>query len=935
MNIIHPQTIKSLGVTMNRKITFLFIFILISFSFSIAGNTGKIAGKVVDVKTKEAVIGANVLIEGTSFGAATDLDGNYYIINIPPGTYTLKVSAVGYGGQSRKNVQVSIDLTSRQEFELTEAAIQTQEVVVVAEKPMVTKDLTASTAVVNSEQLQSLPVTEFTQVLNLQAGNVGGHVRGGRGGEVGYWIDGVPVTDVYDGSNVVEVNKDMIQELQMISGAFNAEYGQAMSGIVNIATKEGGDSYHGTISTYFGDYVSSHDDIFKGIDKINPAAIYNIEGSLNGPIMKDFSFYVTGRYINFDGYLNGIRKFKSSNVSYTDSAGTFHLYRDASGKGDSAVVPMNWSKRTYGQGKLTYKFSSLMKLSLNVIYDNTDYQSYDQYYQYNPDGLLNRFNRSITSIMQLSHSLSANTFYTLNLSYFWKRYQHYLYEDPYDLRYCNPNTQILPSYNFLAGGTDLSRFKRETQTMLAKLDITSQITQTHMVKLGIEGRLHKLNFESITLQPILSESSFNSVTSSPFMHTRIPTENEVGHDLYTRKPVEFSAYLQDKMEFKSLIVNIGLRLDYFHPDGKVLSDPSDPNIFEPVKPANRFFDANNNGIQDNGEASKTVADRQSYWYKDATDKIQLSPRFGASFPITDQGVIHFSYGYFFQIPRFELLYSNPFFKLGSGTGSVGVVGNADLKPEQTINGEVGLQQQLTEDISVDLTGFFRDIRDLSGTRSDVILLYGGASWYNKYVNSDFGFIKGVTLSINKNFSGGLSAAFYYTFQVCKGSASDPQETMNAINGGSLPEVQMIPLSWDQRQTANVTLTYFNNDWGGSLIAQYGSGMPYTPRGTTDITTLLTNSQIKPSTFNVDARLHKDFKIGNNRFTIYTQIYNLFDIKNEVGVFSETGRAGFTTDEQLLLKSGVKEYVNTIHDYYTIPGFYSEPRRIEIGINWEL
>ena len=236
-----------------------------------------IPGKIVDAKTREPIIGATVILEGTVFGAGTDLDGRYTILNIPPGSYSLKVSAIGYGGINRKYVQVSIYLTTREDFELSEAAIQTQEVVAIAEKPLVQKDLTASTAVISSGQLQALPVTEFTQVLNLQAGYVGGHVRGGRKGEVGYWIDGVPVTDSYDGSNVVEVNKDMIQELQLISGAFNAEYGQAMSGIVNIATKDGGTDFHGSVSSYIGDYVSANDEIFKGIDKINPFAIRNFE----------------------------------------------------------------------------------------------------------------------------------------------------------------------------------------------------------------------------------------------------------------------------------------------------------------------------------------------------------------------------------------------------------------------------------------------------------------------------------------------------------------------------------------------------------------------------------------------------------------------------------------------------------------------------------
>ena len=132
---------------------------------------------------------------------------------------------------------------------------------------------------------EALPVTEIGQVLSLQAGNVGGHVRGGRAGEVAYWIDGVPVTDAYDGGQVVEVNKSLVQELQLVSGAFNAEYGQAMSAIVNIATREGGPKFAGGAGTYFGDYASNHTSVFPGINKVNPFNIRDFEGNLSGPIV--------------------------------------------------------------------------------------------------------------------------------------------------------------------------------------------------------------------------------------------------------------------------------------------------------------------------------------------------------------------------------------------------------------------------------------------------------------------------------------------------------------------------------------------------------------------------------------------------------------------------------------------------------------------------
>jgi hypothetical protein len=450
----------------------------------------------------------------------------------------------------------------------------------------------------------------------------------------------------------------------------------------------------------------------------------------------------------------------------------------------------------------------------------------------------------------------------------------------------------------------------------------------------VEARRHRLEYESIQLQPIQSQSDINLLTDSPFIQTQILDISSTSHDTYVHSPREYAAYIQDKMEFKNIILNLGIRFDYFQPDGVVLDDPTDPNIFNPIKADNRFHDANGNGIQDPGEADRTVEERMVYWYKPATAKFAISPRLGVSFPITERGIVHFSYGHFFQIPNFEYLYQNPFFKLGTGTGNQGLIGNADLEPEQTINGELGVQQQLTDDISVDLTAYLRDIRNLAGSRGEEIVVFGGSSTYSKLINSDFGFVKGIVLTIDKRFSGGLTASLDYTFQVARGSASDPAEARNAVAGGAQPEVQLTPLAWDQRHTLNATVSYNASHWGISTIAQYGSGTPYTPRNTTDVTTLLTNSQAKPDFFNMDLRVFYEVPLDPVRVVLFAKVFNLFDTRNEYNVFNDTGRAGFTTDEATARGTNPHQYVNTLDQWFTVPTNYSEPRRIEIGLNLE-
>ncbi|MBP1683228.1 MAG: Outer rane receptor protein, partial [Ignavibacteriaceae bacterium] len=325
--------------------------LIISNQIIFAGTTGRLAGRVTDTATGEPLPFVNVVLMGTTLGAATDIDGYYSIINIPPGNYEVKASAIGYNSVSFQDVKVSIDLTTTINFQLSEASVELgEDVIVIATKPLVRMDLTSTTAIVGDDVISQLPVAEVQDVLKLQAGVVisGGniHIRGGRANQVAYQIDGVPVTDVYDGSSTINVNQNSVQELQVISGAFNAEYGQAQSGVVNLVTKDGSNTFTGNIQAYSGDYTSDKTDIFTNIDDINPVGIRNIEGSLSGPILKDeLFFYVNGRYYFNSGSLYGQRYYLISDRASEDSQ-TQQLTVKQSG--DKEYVSMNESETIYG-----------------------------------------------------------------------------------------------------------------------------------------------------------------------------------------------------------------------------------------------------------------------------------------------------------------------------------------------------------------------------------------------------------------------------------------------------------------------------------------------------------------------------------------------------------------------------------------------------------
>lgn len=937
---------------------FLQIFLsllILSHQLIFAGTTGRLAGRITDTATGEPLPFVNVVIMGTTLGAASDIDGYYSIINIPPGNYVVKASAIGYNSVSYQDVKVSIDLTTTIDFQLSEASVELgEEVVVIATRPLVRMDLTSSTAIVGDDVISQLPVAEVSDVLKLQAGIVissdgGIHIRGGRSNQIAYQIDGVPVTDIYDGSSLVNVNQNSIQELQVISGAFNAEYGQAQSGVVNLVTKDGSNTFSGNIQAYTGDYFSNKTSVFTNIDDINPVAIRNFEGSLSGPIIPDnMFFFINGRYFFNSGWLYGQRVYLISDRAFEDPITQEFVVQK---NGDGAYVSMNEDETIFGQGKISYRLFQALKLSYNYLLERRTYfelepNNNDDYRKkLTPDNNLQRFNRSYTNIFAINHALSASSFYTLNLSYSFKDYRHFLFEDIYTgnsnkpTDYEDNSTVSTPPYSFTIGGTNNNRFTRNTGTYGAKLDWSTQLNQEINLQFGGNFISNQMYLENINLVPMVDA---NGQKVTPFNVT-IPQITTTDYDTYTHKPIEASAYVQSKFEAFNLIFNLGLRVDHFQPDGVVLTDPADPNIFNPSKPNNRFNDVNGNGIQDPGEATKTLQEREQYWYKDASSKTQVSPRIGLAFPISANGVIHFSYGHFLQLPRYEYLYQNPFFKLGVNSGNAGLMGNADLEPQTTVKGEIGLQQQIGEDMSVDVTVFFEDFRDLTGTQTQDIVVFGGAQTYSQFINSDFGFARGFVFKFTKRFSGGLAASLDYTFSDTKGNSSDPADSRNAVLGGALPETVIAPLNWDQTHTLNLSVAYTQpKDWGFSIIGNFFSGQPYTPavNKNTRVTqnAFPRNSDIKPSIFNVDLRIYKDFEISSTVLTVFLRAFNLFDFDNPINIYTDTGDPFFTfaklEAQRIVPPIYFTEFINNnLDQFYTNPTFFSQPRRIEIGLGY--
>ena len=882
-----------------------------------AGTTGKISGKITDAQTGKPLVGVNVIVLNTYLGAATDKNGNFTIINVPPGVYSVKATMIGYTPKVVTDVRVKIDLTTKVDISMERTVLEAKEVVeVVATRPAVQKDLTSSEFRVSANQIQSMPVSEMYELLQIQGGvtlDAGGgiHIRGGRASEVAYWVDGVPVTDVYDNSQAVVVENSAIQELQVISGTFNAEYGNAMSGIVNIVTKEGYSHYTGSISAYMGDHISKSQNLFPGIEEVRPQDERDIQANLGGPlpIIKKFgNFFANIRYNYTDGWLYG--------KSY------FNIYGDT--LDNVEYVPMNWRKKLTSNFKLVLTPFHNLKLRVNYLYSREKWEDFDHGLQYVPSGNIEKNNSANNITFSITHTLSSKTFYDLKLSSSYRHFWMWLFEDPNDPRYIDPyywehQRRVNPDFWFTDHAINTYRFWRKTNSRVVKFDMTSQVTNVHLVKFGIEGKLHRLELDGYS---IIDDPTVRDTVFTPY----IPSKEETYRTYYLERPREFSAYIQDKIEFRSVILNIGVRYDYFDANSKIPADPTEPNIYNPRNP---------------DLDSMSLEEREKIWWKNTKPKSQISPRFGISYPITDKGVIHFSFGHFFQIPQFELLYVNPGYKIPETSGTFGIYRNPDLNPQKTVMYEIGLRQEVFRGITVDITGYYRDVRDWVST--GVPIEMGGGTSYVIYANKDYSNVRGIVLSVDKSYSDYWWFNLNYTYQVAEGSNSDPWDEFNAIQANREPRRYIVPLNWDQTHTLNGTIFFGTDRQGVSLIGRFGSGYPYTPTitvasrmGKNVSTQLETNSRRKPMTYEFDLKLFRKFSLNKVNITFFVNIYNLFDTKNELNVWSNTGRANKNLDEptewekENLYASPYR--INTIHQYFIHQEWYSEPRKVHIGVN---
>ncbi|MBI1938333.1 MAG: TonB-dependent receptor [Ignavibacteriales bacterium] len=912
-----------------RSLLFILTALLFSSGYMFSQTTGKIAGKIVEKNTSEALLGANVSIVGTTMGSAANLDGEYFIINVPPGQYDLKVSMIGYAPLIFKNVNVSVNRTTTINAELEAEDVALSEVVVTVKAISDKKDQTSSIKNVSGEDIKTLPVESVGDVIGLQAGVVQGHFRGGRSTEVSYLVDGVSVTDGYSRENYkVEIETEAVQDMEVITGTFNAEYGRAMSGIVNIVTKEGSEKFRGSASGSLSNYFTTHNDIFLGLEAGDAARNQDYKFQLEGPLYKNYiTFFTNFRYQDNDGHLNGIRRFNVNDYtdfSHADINDGVKTQWDAvingdtyysEHTGDNSYVPMNWSKDYSVLGKLTFRPLAVFKFSLMYTKNYNEMQNYEHYYKYKPDGRRVYYDKSDFYLFQLNNVLSDNMFHDIKVSYKHSLTDNYLYKDPFDQRYAADNYGKSGG-GFSTGGHDKGYNAVELNDLNIKYDITWQLNTHHSLKTGFDYTRHDLTKTTVIVRDIkygtaAQEDFYYDPTTGKIVFNPYEPEilsEAVSSDNYNKKPYELSAYFQDKMEYEDLVINFGARYDYFN-----------SNTVYPTQLRNP---GNQLSYPENPERMSE--------YPKAKARAQFSPRFGLSYTLGSAAVLHFSYGHFFQMPPLYALYQNSRFLVPSGNFET-IIGNPNLKPEKTVQYEMGFWQELQEGLGFEVSVFYRDIYDL--LTAAVITTYNQVK-YGYYGNKDYGNSKGMEMKLDYAFDP-FTVFVNYTLQYTRGIADNPSSTYTRA-GQNMDEIsKLIPLAWDQRHTLNVSMNYEKENYGLNLTGTFNSGIAYTYKPVSESPlskqTLFPNNQHRPAAFDISFKGHYDVGLVDNvKMRFFLSVYNLLDRLNEVSVNETTGRAytAILTQSQI---STFKSNFNDVYDASHDPSMYSAPRSIKLGV----
>lgn len=834
-------------------------FIVIFQIFIQAGTTGKISGTVIDSESGNPLPGANVIIEGTALGAATDAEGYYYIINVPPGSWSIQVSMMGYGFVRETQVKVVTDMTSKVHFALLPTVLEGEGVTVVSVRPAVQKDLTSSLQAFSDEDITDAAITQLSDLMEAQSGisileeeerasvirdtpGDGLHIRGGRENETAFLVDGIRVDNpIFGGSDFTKSSGSTVTEMMTILGTFNAEYGGKMSGVINMVTKEGSNKYSSQINFYTDNF---------GLDAFSRNT-YHGDFILSGPvpIIKNVSFFSNTQLGITDGRFSGYKI-----PGWTDFKGQLPI-EDENGNPLGKEVAADWQDQWSSFSKLTWRVTPNFKILGSYFFSHVQKVKYRHEYMLMPDNLPWSDSKTSGLTLKMSYTFSPSTYAELLTSYqniaYWMGVSK-VRESA--MEYGSRDKDII--YGFYYAGARTPFWADTSNTYQTIIILTSQINKSNLIKVGFDYR--SLNLTHLLCDgwssPVYTDYKYDE-NSEPELDddgNLIPA-TYINNKAYSHaKPIEMAAFIQDKMEFEAIgmILITGVRWESWDINKKYMENVSNP-IGTPLLPTE--------------------------------PKTRISPRLGVSYPISDKAAFHFAYGHFYQFPNYIDMMSgvneNGPYPERLNLQEIGLaVHNPNIQPEKSVTFEAGVQTVLMEKLSMNVTAFYREMADLIGIR----YIMDAQSPYRMYDNLDFGQSKGIELTLNKRFSNNYSALINYTLSQTEISTSSPLTAAQMVGAPIAYRTHLA--DWDRKHNFAALVNIRGpRKWKINLKAKAKSGKPWTKFAEME------NTERKPWYFNVDLKLSKNYEFYKFKQNLYLQVFNVFDNENIYSIYSETGK----------------------------------------------